>query len=173
MMILGILRPVNGSISIDGALPEHYFGQNRIQVGYVGPEPYLIRGTLRENLTYGIKFAVSDAEIQSALELASLGPLIAKVGLEYEIFEDQSGLSAGQKQRLCLARAILNKPHVLVLDEASANLDHVTEDEITHSIARLKGKTTTIIVSHRMGLLKFSDEILRLESHKQFKSFNT
>jgi ATP-binding cassette subfamily C protein len=95
--------------------------------------------------------------------MASLTQFIDKYSLDYIISEDHSGISAGQKQRICLARAVLNKPHLLVLDEASANLDEKTELEIAHSIEKMKGKTTIIIVSHRHGILKPVDKTINLD----------
>ncbi len=71
-------------------------------------------------------------------------------------------MSAGQKQRLSLARALLRKPSFLILDEATANLDERTEASITETIRNLKGRTTVLIVSHRPGILKHADRVLIL-----------
>lgn len=162
LLIIGILKPEKGEILIDNIPPEKYFDNLNNRIGYVGAEPYLIKGSLRDNLVYGLKKEVSDDEIYQALDKASMTSFIQKVGLNYEINEDQSGLSAGQKQRLCIARAVLNKPKLLVLDEASANLDEVTEEEIAFSILKLKEKCTIVVVSHRPGMLKYVDKVLTL-----------
>ena len=92
----------------------------------------------------------------------SLEKLVAEKGLNYKIEEDLSGLSAGQKQRLCLARAILNKPNLLILDEATANLDETNEHQVAEILKELKGKCTTMIVSHRLGILAFADMVLKI-----------
>jgi len=85
--------------------------------------------------------------------------------LEYRLSEDTSGISMGQKQRLALARALLRRPVVLILDEASANLDAATEHELVQTLIPLKGKMTTIAVSHREDFLAFCDEILPMGSN--------
>jgi ATP-binding cassette subfamily B protein AbcA/BmrA len=162
MLILGILKPTQGKISISEQDPEIYFNTPFSKVGYVGPEPFLIKGSIRSNLLYGIKFNVTDEDIWNALKMASLSDYIKSISLDYEIPEDQSGLSAGQKQRLCLARAFLNRPQLLVLDEATANLDDKTESEVALAVSLLKGKCTTVIVSHRPGILTYVDKTINL-----------
>jgi ABC-type multidrug transport system fused ATPase/permease subunit len=163
-IVLGLLKPTRGTISIDGRPPERFFADPAIRVGYVGAEPFLIAGTILDNLSYGLVRKIDDAEIDLALDRARLKSVVDQLPgrLSYAIGEDGSGLSAGQKQRLCLARAILNRPHVLVLDEVSANLDVATESEIAESLKALRGRCTTIIVSHRAELLKYADHTLKL-----------
>ena len=162
-LLLNILLPQKGEIKIDHLSVDKFYKDPTKRIGYVGPEPFLIKGTLRDNICYGISKSVSDEDIMLAFEKASLKELITLKGLDYEISEDHSGLSAGQKQRLCLARAILNDPHLLVLDEATANLDETTESEIADTIDNLKGFCTVIIVSHRPGILRNVDNIIKLE----------
>lgn len=164
MLLLGILKPSQGKILINGHPPEEYLETLFSKVGYVGPEPFLIKGTIKENLLYGIKHTVQEEQIWEALKLASLDTFVQKVTLDYAIPEDQSGLSAGQKQRICLARAFLNEPDLLILDEASANLDETTENEIATSILGLKNTCTTIVVSHRPGILQHVDHIIDLKN---------
>lgn len=164
MLLLGIIQPTQGKICIAGLPPEVYFNSLNSKVGYVGPEPFLIKGTIKENLLYGIKAKISEKQIWESLQLASLHEFVKSTTLEYCIPEDQSGLSAGQKQRLCLARAFLNTSQLLVLDEATANLDEATETDIAIAIQKLKEKCTTIIVSHRPGILKSVDKIIDLRS---------
>jgi ABC-type bacteriocin/lantibiotic exporter with double-glycine peptidase domain len=107
---------------------------------------------------------VADDLIWAALAEAKLDVAVRAMdrGLDHPLEEDGSGLSAGQKQRLCLARALLNRPQVLILDEASANLDEATELEIASSLRALRGRCTTILVSHRAGILTYADETVRL-----------
>ena len=163
-LILGVLEPSKGSIEIDGVSPLQYFARKHLRLGYVGPEAFLLDGPLMVSLTYGLGFAVTDEECWAALEQASLGEAIRAMpgGLSYRISDNGSGLSAGQKQRLSLARALLARPDLLVLDEASANLDDDSESAIAQSICSLKGRTTVIIVSHRPGIIKYADQVLRL-----------
>ncbi|MGY3802532.1 ATP-binding cassette domain-containing protein [Pigmentibacter ruber] len=164
MLLLGIYKPNKGSVLLENKLPEVFFKEKENRVSYVGAESYLIRGTIYENLTYGIKNEVTELEIWDKLKQVSLYEYIKKVGLNYVISDGQGSLSAGQKQRLCIARALLNNPNLLVLDEATANLDDNTEIEVAETISFLKGKCTTIIVSHRKGLLKYADNIFYLSN---------
>jgi len=161
-IILGVMKPSRGSVKLGGILPDEYLNSSLLNnVGYVGAEPFLIQGTIKDNLSYGLRGEKADQDYWDALTQAKLFDVIdAKPGrLEFEINENGDGLSAGQKQRLSLARALLVNPKLLVLDEASANVDVATESDIADSINLLKGKTTVIIVSHRKGFLKHSDII--------------
>jgi ATP-binding cassette subfamily B protein len=119
---------------------------------------------VRDNLRYGLQHDVEDASLWEALDRAQLRRVVERLpgGLDYAISEDGSGLSAGQKQRLCLARALLTKPLVLVLDEVSANLDVETERALAESLRDVRGTSTTIVVSHRKEFIKYADETLDL-----------
>ena len=164
MLMTGILQPNSGKIQIDGIPAWEYISKKEARIGYVGPEPYLIKGNLKENLCYGLSRYVSEEEIMETLKLVSLQDLINDKGLTYKIGENHSGLSAGQKQRVCLARAILNKPSLLILDEATANLDEKNESLIADALKNIKKSCTTIIVSHRYGILAFADEIIDMKN---------
>jgi ABC-type bacteriocin/lantibiotic exporter with double-glycine peptidase domain len=163
-MVLGLAKPARGTVAVDGSEPSEFLRRAGIRVGYVGAEPFLVAGSLEENLRYGLARAVDAEEIGIALRRARLEDVVSRLpdGLGHSIREDGAGLSAGQKQRLCLARAFLNRPHLLVLDEITANLDAATEGEIVESLKELRGRCTTVIVSHRHALLKYADRVLRL-----------
>ena len=164
LLILGMLDPGEGNIEIDGAVPSAYFDRCSGGLGYVGAEPFLVDGTLEENLEYGLDDKPAPQELWAALEQAQMAETVRKLdgGLEYRLDENGSGLSTGQKQRLALARALLRKPKILILDEATANLDTATEAEIANTIKRLRGQTTVLIVSHRAGILEAADKVLTL-----------
>ena len=164
LLILGMLDPAEGKIEIDGLAPSAYFDRASESLGYVGAEPFLMDGTIERNLEYGLDPKPTAADLWSALEQAQLAETVRKLegGLEYRLDENGAGLSTGQKQRLALARALLKKPTILVLDEATANLDATTETEIANTIKRLAGQTTVLIVSHRAGILRAADHILEL-----------
>jgi ABC-type multidrug transport system fused ATPase/permease subunit len=158
-LVLGLSEPTSGTITVDGQAPVRYFERPEARVGYVGADPFLLAGTLRENLVYGLRRPVSDATLHRALADAKLTDAVAALpkGLDHPIREDGAGLSAGQKQRLCLARALLMRPSVLVLDEVSANLDEATEAQLAETLRALFGRVTIVLVSHRPGILVHAD----------------
>jgi ABC-type multidrug transport system fused ATPase/permease subunit len=169
-LLLGVLRPERGEVLIGGQPAMVFLEQYAQRVGFVGAEPFLVMGSLRDNLSYGSSRKFTPEEYRAALESASLLPWVESLpeGLDYFIQEDGSGLSAGQKQRLALARALLRQPVLLVADEVSANLDQQTEAEVARMIAGLKGRTTVLLVSHRRELLVHADAILTVsdEGHE-------
>lgn len=163
-LILGLEAPSSGEILVDDKIVSSDI-EELYSVGYVGSEPFLINGTIRENISYGFEY-VSDLEIWNALSKAHLVETIKELPLQldYKISENGEGLSAGQKQRLCLARALVKNPTLLILDELTANLDIETEKEIIENISKLKGLSTVLLVSHRPSSLMYSDVLIRLEN---------
>jgi ABC-type multidrug transport system fused ATPase/permease subunit len=166
-LILGILQPTSGKVLINDQSSREYFKNHKIKIGYVGAEPFLMEGTIKDNLNYGHfdEGEITNKQYDQALLISELYKVVetlpGKMG--YKLLENGDGLSAGQKQRLALARALLIFPKLLILDEVSANLDEKTELEIAKSIQYLKGKCTVVIVSHKPGILQFSDTVIDLE----------
>jgi len=165
-LILGILRPSKGQVFLGGIKADEYVKHNPGSIGYVGTEPYLIYGTIRENLTYGLKGRVAEDDLLKALEVVKLDDFVAGIpdGLEHVIEENGEGLSSGQKQRLTIARAFLRKPSLLVLDEPSANLDSASEAVVISALENLRRLCTVIIVSHKPEVLRNADSVFDMGS---------
>ena len=163
-IITGVLKPDAGCVRIDDITDGEYLQRHSDCVSYVGPEPFLIEGTIRQNLTYGCSTGLSDEQLLEALDQVYLGDFIAslKEGLGYAIDENGAGLSSGQKQRLTIARALLRRPKLLILDEPTANIDKQTETLLTTALSTFKGRCTTLIVSHKPELLRHVDLIVEM-----------
>lgn len=166
-VLLGNLTPKEGrsELILDGAATPLAEGRERLlpRIGYVGPESFLIEGSIRENILYGLDRAPGPEELDAALAQAECD-FVAELpqGISHRLTEQGQGLSAGQKQRLCLARALLRRPAVLVLDEATSNLDTETEQRLVATLGRLKGRMTIVAVTHRPALQRLADRSLSL-----------
>ncbi|MFJ1579010.1 ABC transporter ATP-binding protein [Streptomyces sp. NPDC088182] len=138
--------------------------QIRGQIGYVEQDHSLMRGTIRENLTYAAPGA-SEKEIADALRMAHLGEVIGALpeGLETELGERGAGLSGGQKQRLAIARTLLQRPEIVLLDEATANLDSEAEDALRDTITAISGTCAVIAIAHRISTITQADQIIVLD----------
>lgn len=164
-LLLGLLEPSAGDILIGGVRPEYFFKEKSRLVGYAGPDPFLIEGSIRDNLLYGNLEYVAEEAIFFVLESIGLKEFIMSVpnGLDFKIDEEGSMLSTGQKQRLAIARSLLREPKILILDEVSANLDEANERLLAEKIRDLRGATTVLIVSHRPGMISYADTVVNFE----------
>jgi ABC-type multidrug transport system fused ATPase/permease subunit len=167
LLMLGALEPTSGTVHLDNTSASRIMLNSDFEIGYVGPEPFLFEGTIRDNLAYGMR-DISDGELWAALSEAHLVDAIKNMPnqLEHGISENGEGLSAGQKQRLCLARIFLRKPSLIILDEATANLDVKTEEDVINSLAEMKSKATIVIVTHRLTTLKHADYVFDMEKRE-------
>jgi ABC-type bacteriocin/lantibiotic exporter with double-glycine peptidase domain len=166
-LMLGLLEPTSGTIDviIDGETTPASLSRGRLlpALGYVGPESFLVEGSILDNVCYGLNNRPSSEQIEKALTQAECDFIqTLPKGLEHPLTEQGQGLSAGQKQRLALARALLRHPAVLILDEATSNLDTETEARIIETLTHLKGHMTLVAVSHRPALLSLADQRLSL-----------
>jgi ATP-binding cassette subfamily B protein len=155
-----------GRVSIDGVpLRDVSLSAFRRQLGYVPQEPFLFSGTIRSNIAYGRPEA-SDREVEDAARAVGAHAFIATLAHGYltPIASSAHGLSAGQRQLLCLARAELVNPALLILDEATSNLDLSTEAELQRAMRRLAHGRTTLLIAHRLQTARAADRIVVVEN---------
>ena len=139
----------------------------RNRIAYISQDIFLFSGTIRENLELGNEDATME-DIIEACRLSKADEFINNMPLRYETMLEENGanLSGGQKQRLAIARALLKKPDILIMDEATSNLDSITEKAIEKTINSLSRNITTIIIAHRLSTIMRCDKIFVMEQGK-------
>jgi ATP-binding cassette, subfamily B, bacterial PglK len=164
-LILGLLVPSSGRILVDGRnLRDNLAGWQR-NIGYVPQTVYLIDDSVRRNVAFGVPTdEIVDERVWQALRAAQADHLVRSLPGELDAIVGEHGdrLSGGERQRLGIARALYHDPGVLVIDEATANLDPVTEAAIVEAIGNLRSKKTIIVISHRPALVRNCDCIYML-----------
>lgn len=169
-ILLGILEPDRGTISVDGdSLAVRRDAWQR-SIGYVPQDVYLVDDTLRANVALGWQGdAIDEERVLEALRLAELNDVVADLpqGLDTTLGERGVRLSGGQRQRVGLARALYTRPSVLVLDEATSNLDQLTERQIVETLTALRAGMTIVVVTHRLATVRNCDRVLYLENGTQ------
>ena len=157
--------PTRGRILLNGIdLRQLKLGSYRDLLAIVQQDVFLFDGSVRDNIAYGNHWA-TDAQIEDAARRANAHEFIEQMPERYETFVGERGvkLSGGQQQRLAIARAILKAPQILILDEATSNLDTESEQLIQASMARLLVGRTTFVIAHRLSTVRRADLILLLE----------
>lgn len=166
-VILGALEPQKGKVLISGLEPIKAFSKWPGAVSYVPQDSPIIDGTLRENLGLGYPPSLLTDEIcWEVLALARLDDFIRSLpdGLDTQVGDRGTRLSGGQRQRLGIARSLVTRPKLLILDEATSSLDGLTESEISESLRKLKGDVTLIVIAHRLSTVVDADRIYFLDS---------
>ncbi|ALN85985.1 multidrug resistance ABC transporter ATP-binding/permease protein BmrA [Lysobacter capsici] len=145
----------------DYPLPEWRGG-----IGYVAQSAPVMPGTVRENIVYGLSGTFSDADVRSAAERAGALDFIDHMpqGLDTVLIEQGNNLSGGQRQRIAIARMFLRDPDILILDEATSNLDSETEHQVKLALEKLMQDRTNIIVAHRLSTVMHADRICFLDN---------
>ncbi|MCE2882089.1 MAG: ABC transporter ATP-binding protein/permease [Planctomycetaceae bacterium] len=160
-----IFDPVEGAVLVDGTdVRAANLRSLRAQIGVVPQEPLLVRGSIRENLLIGGAVSSEDA-LQRALELAHAANFVDRLpqGLDSMLGEGGSGLSGGQRQRLAIARALVGDPSILVLDEATSQIDAESEAQISAAIDDFRRGRTLIAIAHRLSTVRSADRIVVME----------
>lgn len=168
-VLLGLLQPSGGKITADGINIFENIRSWQANLAYVPQSIYLIDGTIKENIALGVnEQEIDDELINKALHMAELYDFVYGLpdGINTNVGERGVKLSGGQRQRIGIARALYNKPKVLILDEATSALDSETEKNITDTILKLKGQITIIAIAHRLSTLEQCDFKVKFENGK-------
>lgn len=153
-----------GEILLDGNnIKKYTFEALRKSICVVAQKSMLFKGTIRDNIKWGKKDA-SDEEIWKALKYAQASEFVKEKGLDFEISQGGKNLSGGQKQRLSIARALVARPKVLILDDSSSALDFATDAKLRHALKQNSEERTTFIVSQRVTAIKDADFIIVLDN---------
>ena len=159
------LNPESGTITVDGVdLAKVSLDSYRSQLGVVLQDDFLFEGTIRENILFP-RPGASEEELLQAVRAANVDQFTDQFekGLDTVIGERGVKLSGGQRQRVAIARAILANPRILILDEATSNLDTESESLIQDSLSRLMKGRTTFVIAHRLSTIRQADQILVIE----------
>ena len=158
--------PDQGAVRVDGHdLRDVQLRSYRRQLGVVLQDPFLFSGTIASNIRFA-KPDATDEEVAAAAAAVGVDRVAARLsgGLDHEVREGGAGLSAGERQLISIARALLADPRILVLDEATSNIDRPTEVLIEQALDRLLKGRTSIIIAHRLSTVRRADEILVVEN---------
>ncbi len=163
-LIARLYDPTEGSVLLNGRDIRTYTPAERTKkIGFILQEPFLFTGTVKENILYGNEEYnnFSDEDLLAVLRQSGLETLLTRFdeGLATKIVSAGDGISLGQKQLIAFIRAVLRHPELLILDEATANIDTVTEKMLEEILLRLPATTTRVIIAHRLNTIENADEI--------------
>jgi ABC-type multidrug transport system fused ATPase/permease subunit len=165
-LILGVLTPLGGFVEISSQPPRQAVIDWPGKISYVPQKVAIFNSSIRENVALGsASNNCSDDDIWRALSLAELSAFVEQLPgkLDFQISDMGLNLSGGQIQRIGIARALISKPKLLILDEATSSLDGETEAAIARSIDKLSGEVTVILVAHRLSTIRNANRIIYLD----------
>jgi ATP-binding cassette, subfamily B, bacterial len=163
-LIMKLYEPSSGQILIDGQdLSQQEASSIRRQIGTVAADGAVFRGTLADNIRYKRPHA-TDEEVMAAAISAGMEGTLKRLpeGLKTPVGESGFGLSVGERQRIQIARVLVSQPRILILDEATANLDYATEKEVKKTINNIRKENTVIIIAHRYAMVRDADHVIVL-----------
>ncbi len=161
--------PSKGIVLLNGRdIRSYNSGDRSRKIGFILQEPFLFSGTVKENILYGNELYIdySDEQLVQVIRNANLESILSvfEKGLDTEVISGGDSISLGQKQIIAFIRAILRNPQVLILDEATANIDTVTEQLLEDILQNLPKESTRVIIAHRLNTIKNADEIYFVNS---------
>jgi ATP-binding cassette subfamily B protein len=165
MLMARLYDPTRGSVYLDGQdIRSLDFEEKTRRIGFILQDPFLLAGTIRDNIAYGNpELAALDdealAELMASQGLSGFLARFGELGLQTPVKGTGDGLSLGQRQLVAFLRAVLRRPEILILDEATANIDTVTEQMLEEVLAKLPPATTKVIIAHRLNTIQNADEI--------------
>jgi ATP-binding cassette, subfamily B, bacterial PglK len=168
-ILLGMNLPSSGSVSISEVTPAQAISSWPGAIGYVPQDVQVSEGSILDNVILGYEAGtVPEKLVWDALETAQLSEFVKSLplGLNAQVGDRGTKLSGGQRQRLGIARAIVTKPRLLILDEATSSLDLKTESEFTEALNALKGKITLVVITHRLETIKSAQNVYQLKDGK-------
>jgi len=161
-LMLGLYEPTQGTIMFDGTdIAQIDPVDLRHNVGYVPQDLFLFRGSVRDNITIAAPYA-DDAETLQAAQIAGIDGFIQQhpKGYDLSVGERGDGLSGGQRQSIAIARAILRRPNILIMDEPTSSMDSRSEEAIKNALPRVAADKTLILITHRSSLLSLVDRLI-------------
>jgi ATP-binding cassette subfamily B protein len=168
-LIARLYDPTAGQVLLHGRDLRSYTAAERSQmIGFILQEPFLFTGTVKDNIVYGnLKYQdFTNVELEDIIEKAHLKDLLHLFdnGLDTQVTSGSDGISLGQKQLIAFIRAVLRNPEILILDEATANIDTITEQLLGSILENLSKETVLVIIAHRLNTIEKADEILFVNS---------
>ena len=168
-LIARLYDATTGMILLDGKDIRSYHPEERTnKIGFILQEPFLFTGTVRDNILYGNPEYknLSNDELAAVIKESGLESLLSRFdsGLDSKVQTTGDGISLGQKQLIAFMRSVLRKPELLILDEATANIDTITEQLLENILQKLPATTTRVIIAHRLNTIENADEIFFVNS---------
>jgi ABC-type multidrug transport system fused ATPase/permease subunit len=165
-VLLGLLTPTGGRVAVDGTDIQTCLPAWQRRIGYIPQTIFLTDDTVRNNVAFGIDPEdISDDQVWAAVDAAQLRDLVESLpaGLDTAVGERGVRLSGGQRQRIGIARALYNRPDVLVMDEATSALDTQTERQFVEALNALQGEHTVVVIAHRLSTVRHCDTLFLME----------
>ena len=166
-LLIGVLTPQSGSVKISGRSPVEAIRKWQGAIAYVPQNIALIEGSIADNVRLGFPSEIiTDARVIEALAAAQLGEFVDSLplGIQTSVGEAGSRLSGGQKQRIGIARALVTKPKLIFMDEATSALESKTEEKISETLSSLDESISLILIAHRITTIQHADKIIYIES---------